>query len=225
MAGTLGDMKTRIASELARSDLTTQIANAITDAIGFYQKQRFRFNEAVPDNPVSFATVAGRANYTTADNANIATVLHLDYLLMLVGSTIFGLKREDPVIVKLYNQTNQMMGQPGWFAYEGNELILASIPDQAYTVYLGGVFVAPAPASDVEANNPWMVAAERLIRSMAKYLIAKHVTRNPTLAQSMSPLSPDLNGGMAGEAWREERSLKGEANSITGRGIIRPMQF
>lgn len=225
MAGTLGDMKTRIASELARSDLTTQIANAIIDAIGVYQKKRFRFNEAVPDDAETFVTVAARANYGVADNANIPTMLKFDYLLMQVGITLFRLEREDPVVLRSYNQTTQMMGQPSWFAYEGNEIIISAIPDQAYTIILGGQFVAPAPASDVEANNPWMVTAERLIRSMAKYQLATHVTRNPTLARAMSPLPPDENGGMTGEAYREERLLKGETNLVTGRGIIRAMQF
>lgn len=225
MAGTQGDMKTRIAQELARADLTTHIANAITDAIGIYQKERFRFNENIPDNAKSFVTVAGQAIYTSADLADIATVQAFDYMLMKVGITLFQLKREDPVVVKLYNQTTQMMGQPGWWAYEGNEIILAAIPDQAYTIYVGGFFVAPAPANDAEANNPWMNTAERLIRARAKYEICRNVTRNHGWAQQFSPDPPDENGGVMGEAWREERLLKAEANRVTGRGIVRPMPF
>lgn len=225
MAGTLGDMKARVASELARADLTSQIASAITDAIGIYQKKRFRFNETIPDNAKSFLTVAGRATYTSADLADIATVKAFDYLLMKVGITLFQLKREDPLVVKLYNQTSQMMGQPGWWAYEGNEIILAAIPDQAYTIYPGGYFVAPAPANDAEANNPWMTDAEILIRSRAKFEIALNVTRNAKMAQAMSPDPPEENGGVVGAAWREERLLKAEANRVVGRGIIRPMPF
>ena len=38
---TQGDMKTRIAQELRRDDLTTEIANAISSAITFYQYDRF----------------------------------------------------------------------------------------------------------------------------------------------------------------------------------------
>lgn len=225
MAGTLGDMKARVASELARADLTTQIAAAITDAIGHYQKKRFRFNESIPDNAKSFATVSGRSIYTSADLADIATVQGLDYLLMQVGTTLFQLKREDPVILRMYNQTATMVGQPGWFAYEGNELIISAVPDQAYTIFVGGFFVAPAPASDDEVGNVWMTTAERLIRSRAKYEIACHVTRNQKMMQAMSPDTPEENGGVLGASYREERELKAEANRITGRGIIRPTQF
>jgi hypothetical protein len=44
MAGTLGDMKTRIADELARSDLDGPIATAIGDAIAAYQTDRLFYN-------------------------------------------------------------------------------------------------------------------------------------------------------------------------------------
>jgi hypothetical protein len=225
MAGTLRDMKARIASELARADLTTQIANAITDAIGVYQKVRFRFNETIPDNAKNFSTVANRATYTSADLSDISTVQKFDYLLMKVGITLFQLKREDPVVVKLYNQTSQMIGQPGWWAYEGNEIIIAAIPDQAYVIYVGAFFVAAAPGSDTEANNPWMTDAEMLIRSRAKYEIARHVTRNDKMAQNMSPHPPQNNGGVVGAAWEAERILKKEANRVTGRSIIRATRF
>lgn len=225
MAGTLADMKARIAREIARSDLTTQIADAITDAIGIYQKERFRFNETVPDGARTFQTVAGQAIYTSADNADIATVQHLDYVLMQVGITLFALRREDPVILRMYNQTSQMMGQPGWFAYEGDEMLISAIPDKAYTIILGGYFVAPAPASDAEVGNKWMTDAERLIRARAKYEIACHVTRNDKMKQAMSPDAPDENGGVVGATYRELRNLKAEANRITGRGVIRPMQW
>lgn len=226
MAGTLADMKARVASELARADLPTQIANAITDAIGIYQKERFRFNEAIPDNARSFNTVAGQAYYTHTDQADIDTLLKIDYLLMKVGTTLFKLLRESPENIRLYNQTNNvMMGQPTWFAYEGDELMLSAVPDQAYTIYIGGFFVAAAPASDAEANNAWMTWAERLIRARAKYEIATHVTRNAKMAQMMSPDPPDENGGVVGAAYRELRLLKGETNQITGRGIVRATQF
>lgn len=225
MAGTLADMKSRIASELARADLTTQIANAINDAIGIYQKERFRFNEVIPDNAPFFDTVAGQSIYTSADLDKIETVQKFDYMLMKVGITLFQLKRETPLVVKLYNQTTQMHGQPGWWAYEGNEIILAAIPDQVYRIYPGGYFVAAAPASDSEANNAWMTTAERLVRARAKYEICINVTRNYAMAKTLSPDHPDQNGGVVGTAYREFTILKSETNRVTGRGIIRPMAF
>jgi hypothetical protein len=81
----LATMKQRIATELRRSNIATQIANAITDAINAYKFERFSFNQT-----------------TFVD----------------------------------------------------------------------------APASDLEADNPWMTTAERLIRSRAKLELALHVLRD-----------------------------------------------
>ena len=42
---TFGALKTRIADELNRSDLTSQIASAVPRAIEYYARERFDFNE------------------------------------------------------------------------------------------------------------------------------------------------------------------------------------
>ena len=73
MANDLTAMIFRIAAELgARFDLagaagsatpstpnSEAIRNAINTAISIYQKQRFRFNEVDPSNPITFTTIAG----------------------------------------------------------------------------------------------------------------------------------------------------------------------
>jgi hypothetical protein len=42
-----------------------------------------------------------------------------------------------------------------------------------------------APTTDVEASNPWMTTAERLIRSRAKLELALHVLKDLELAATM----------------------------------------
>lgn len=225
MGGDLATMKARIARELRRSDLTTQIGDAITDAIRVYQKQRFRFSESIPTAPVTFMTVPGQAVYDVATQANIKTLFAFDYVLMLVGGVEWPLGRWQPEQLRYYNSGNTMQGQPSWYAYEGNELMLAPVPTNAWQVTIGGHFRVPEPQDDAEKDNPWMTDAERLIRARAKYEIAVHVTRNPTMAVAMSPDPPALNGGTTGAAYREWKALKGEANRVTGTGRIRPVQF
>ena len=229
MAGDLATMKARIATELARGTgwNPTAIANAISDAIAVYQQERFRFSDIDPVAPPTFNTVAGRSVYDSTDNANIGSALRIDYVNMNIGTaSVVELSRDSAERLKLYNQqSGTMVGQPTWYAYEGNKLILASIPDQAYLITLGLFRNVAAPATNAEAGNPWMVDAERLIRARAKYEIAVHVTRNPTMAQAMSPDPPSENGGMTGAAYREWKRLKGTANRITGTGRIRGMRF
>ncbi|MBS0244035.1 MAG: hypothetical protein JSS20_17830 [Proteobacteria bacterium] len=88
---TLADMKTRIAQELRRDDLTTEIANAISTAIMFHQYERFN----------TFNTTSATA----------------------------------------------------------------------------------APANDSEANNPWMNAAEEMIRNRAKALLYAGTIKQEALAK------------------------------------------
>lgn len=224
MANDLAAMKARIASELARADLTAQIASAINDAIAVYQKERFRFSDIVPNAPPTFNTVAGRYIYTSADNANINTAFNIDYVFALIGTTLSALYPMSPASLKLLNNGLAITGQPTEWAYEGNQLLISPVPDQAYTVTLGIFRRVAAPADDTEANNPWMTDGERLIRARAKFEIATHVTRNATMAAAMSP-DPPASGQIAGAAYREWKSLKSEANRITALGRVRAMQF
>jgi hypothetical protein len=77
----------------------------------------------------------------------------------------------------------------------------------------------PLPAAyGSDTVNPWMNAAERLIRSRAKYEISVHVTRNKDMIAAMAP-----SGGGMSEVYYDE--LKSEANKIRGTSRIRAMQF
>lgn len=224
MANDLAALKARIAAELLRSDLTTQIANAINDAIVIYQKERFRFSDSDPANPATFNTVVDREIYDSNDNPYIGSLYKIDRLYILIGNTQQAILPEQPRVVRLYNQ-NTMKGQPSWYAMEGNKMILSPIPSDVWTITIEAFRNVAAPADDAEANNPWMVDAEQLIRARAKYEIALHVTRNQMMAAAMSP-DPPAPGQPMGAAYRAWKMLKSDANrysSVAGR--IRPMAF
>jgi hypothetical protein len=231
MAKTLATMVARIATEMRRpllalpNDLTSPIALAVLDAIAVYQKDRFRISDIDPSVPPSFATVQGQYIYTVSDNANISTIYAIDYLNVLVGSTLEKMTRRTPETIHLLNQQNQQSGQPTDYAYEGNKIILYPIPSQAWTVYIGGHVQIAAPASLAEADNVWMNWAEQLIRCHAKYELATHTTRNPTMAAAMSPDPDGGPNGKPGETWRAWRRLKNETNKIKSTGRVRAMQF
>jgi hypothetical protein len=231
MANDLAAMVSRIAAEISRPEMAgttptagnvnaNAIRNAISTAISEYQKQRFRFSDINPGVPTTFVTVPGQSVYTISDNPNIASVYYIDYLNIAIGNTLQELGRVTPETQHLNIQLFNQNGFPSSYAYEGNSLVLYPVPDQIWTLYLGGHILVAAPASDGEANNPWMTQAELLIRSRAKYEIATHVTRNPTMAAAMSP-DPQENG----QAYRAWKSLKAEGNKITGTSRIRPMRW
>lgn len=226
MAGTLADMRARIALELQRPDLTTEIGQAITDAIYALQGERLRFVETTLDGSPTFVTVPGRATYTSADNSNIGNLFAIDFLTFTDGSgTRFVISRDRPLPIKMGNQNPIMQGEPQAYTYRGNAITLYPIPNQIWTVSIDGHDLIAAPASDVEVGNPWMVEAERLVRARAKHIIAVHRTRNTKLAQAMSPDTPAENGGVVGESYRLLCELKGHANRVRGTGRIAAMQF
>jgi hypothetical protein len=230
----LGTMIFRIAAELgSRFDLAgaagsaTQsrpnsdaIRNAINTAISIYQKQRFRFNEIDPANPITFQTTPGVAVYTKADNPYISGHYHLDYLNIQVGNTLMQLSQNTPERQHLNIQLFTQFGLPTSYAYEGDALILYPVPTDVYPIWIGAHIVKLPPESDDERNNVWMLPehGELLIRCRAKYEIATHVLRNATMSQAMSPES--------GETYRAFRDLKAEGNKVTStRGRVRVMQF
>lgn len=222
---TLAIMKARIADDLARFDLVTQIADAITTAISAYQKERFRFSDSTPLAVPTFNTVVGRWIYTSADNANISSLMKIDYVAVMIGGMLQRLTWQSPENIRVYNQQGTMSGQPMWWGYEGNSLLIAPVPSAVYSITLDVFRSVPAPASDAETGNPWMTDGELMIRSRAKYEIAMHVTRNKDMQQAMSPLPPPPGVTTGHAAWFAWKALKGEANRVTGRGRIRGMAF
>lgn len=225
MAGTLADMKTRITGDLARSNLASQIADAITTAISQYQKERFRFSDTTPSAVPTFNTVINQWIYTSADNANISTLMNIDYVLMLLGSTLQRLTLVTPQEVRQYNQNGLMHGFPMFYAYEGGQLLISPIPDAVYAMTLDVFRNVAAPASDAEAGNPWMLDGELLIRSRAKFEIATHVTRNTAMQEAMSPYMPPPGKATGHATWYAWKALKGEANRVNSLKRVRAMQF
>ena len=83
-------MKARIADDLARPDLTNQIADAINDAIATMHSTRFYFTET---RTASFATVAGQSYYSAADDPDIPDMYEVDAAQITVSGNVYDLDR------------------------------------------------------------------------------------------------------------------------------------
>lgn len=224
---TLEDMITRIAAEIRRPLLASNgtIEAAIRTAIAVYQKDRFRISDIDPSVPTTFNTVVGQWVYSISDNENIGTIFRIEYLNVYIGSTAQKMTVRTPEEIHLLNQQNQQSGQPTDFAYEGNKIIIYPIPSGIWQIFIGGHLLVPAPTESAEPNNPWMNWGEQLIRCHAKYEIATHITRNPTMASAMSPDADGGPNGKPGETWRAWRRMKNETNKIKSTRGIRAMRF
>jgi hypothetical protein len=206
-------MKARIADELARTDLTSQIAYAITDAIAAYQAERWWFNES--RTTVSFSTVDGTEFYTSSDDADIANIRKIDYAVLYVGDDVRKLEYRCPEDMEYLSANGTQEGTPWSYGWYDNKIRLYPVPDAVYTVRIAAHVKVAAPATDGEASNPWMTDAERLIRSRAKLELALHVLRDDALAATMAEAVK--------EAWSD---LKSTTNMLfAGDGRITAMEF
>lgn len=209
---TLATMKERIARELRRTNIDTQIAEAISTAIAQYDGERFYWNES---RQTTFSTVVSQEFYTATDVG--AEIWKLDYIELYVDDQPFTLVVEDdPERIERLSMNNTQTGQPRYYSYYGNKLRLYPSPDDVYTVRVGGVLSIAAPATDAETGNVWMTTAEYLIRLRAKYEIAINVLHDAELAQYF---------GAAVEQ-ELERLKKRTAHRVqTGGWTMRPTQF
>lgn len=210
---TLAIMKARIADELARDDLTSQIAYAITDAIGCYESERFHFNEG---RATTFTTVASQEFYDEDDAAALATIQKIDYVVLYVGDSSYHLLPMKPADIETASASGTSTGQPGWYCWYGNQIRIFPSPAEAWTIRIGASIKAAAPAADATANNPWMTHAERLIRSRAKLELALHVLKDQDLAGTMNLAVTEAL-----------EQLIGRTNQLTqvGEGRVAAMEF
>ena len=180
---TLTSLKARVADDLARSDLTSQIANAISDAITHYQPQRFYFTES---RDATFVTVAAQSRYSSSDDADIPKFVKFDAVFLVDSSSIvYELEMRPPVEMENLLDSGAPSGRPHSYAYFANGFQLFPIPDAVYTIRPVGVIRKDAPATDGEANNVWMTEAYELLRCRAKLYLAVHVLKNTDMALIM----------------------------------------
>lgn len=176
---TLGGLKALIADDIARSDLSTQIENAIEHAIGERQEERFFFNET---RTASFDTVASQSSYSSSDDTDIPLFYEVDGLILedSDGNRFDLGEPEDPVQMHILLGTGSASGQPVSYTYFDEAFVFYPIPDAAYTITPIGHIEIAAPATDGEADNPWVSrrGAFQLIRADAKAYLYAHVIKD-----------------------------------------------
>jgi len=160
---TLATLKAEVADDLSRSDLTTAIAEAITEAIEYYQPEPFWFTDS---RDATFATVADTKEYTSTEDTDIGQFYRLDDVFLEDGTNIYEL-REIAISTWQDYQDVAASARPYSFARFQESYFLYPTPAAVYTVRLIGHRKIAAPASDVEADNVWMTNGYQLIRARA----------------------------------------------------------
>lgn len=166
-----GTMQARIADEIARADLASQIRNAIQSAIEEHTEKPLYFLEATED----FSLSVGAAYITTTDFPGLATHVEIQRLrLTQSASSRFDLRRESFADIDSWDTNPASRGMPGHWTYWQDQLRFYPIPDMGYlvTAYMTQRLAALSADSD---TNAWMTAGERLIRHTAKKILWRDV--------------------------------------------------
>lgn len=167
-----GTMKSRIADELARADLSTQIPKAIQDAIKLYERKQFYFNSKVNG---TFSTVASQEYYGNAANTDIPNLSEISSMKgTLNGVTL-------PIIPQAFEtidqaQNGNVVGFPEFFAYFAQQVRLYPMPSEVWTITGAWTYRLPTLSADAD-TNAWMTDAEELIRRRAKINLMVDVIR------------------------------------------------
>lgn len=209
---TLAIMKARIANELVRSDLTSEIAYAISDAIALYQKEPWAFLQSRANQ---LATVASQYVYTSTDASWIADIRRLEWVHLLRDGASAPMRDMSVDHVEQLNGNGTFGGEPLGYAYWGENIFLYPIPNEVYTLRAGGRFAVAEPATDAETGNPWMTKAERIVRQKAKWLLAKDVIHDDGLAQRIEMPLIDAESAMRDEFNGRQKGQRNQVEATT----------
>ncbi len=177
---TFGDLKAQIASDLRRSNLTTEIATAILDAIRDHDTERFWFNETAA---YTFNTQNTVDDYFLAAQAPIQEFIKIDKVRTRVGNTWYTLKEQtwDELDEAFSSPTS---GQPFDWAFQGNnELRLFPTPNAVFPMKIFSHYRIVPLSADSDSND-WTTAAKNLIRYTALKRLYAYPIRNVQEQQS-----------------------------------------
>jgi hypothetical protein len=200
---TYTELQTTIASELSRTDLTTEIQAAIQSAIRHYQRKLVLFGQETQ----SISTVDGTMEYSLAS----------DFLAFeRVEITVNGdNKRLTEVAFDELASLNYSgdTGEPMKFCYRDYKIQFYPVPDDAYTVTIS-YWKQPAAPVNASDETVWTLDAIDLIRHRAKYDLASNKIRDDRAASTYKMHEDETYGGMVIQRDR-----------VLSNGMIQPTQF
>lgn len=205
-----GTLRAKIADDLARSNLTTQIGDAINEAIADLDAERFWFNN---QRSLTFNTVAGQEFYSSSDNANIPNIIRIDQLIVGDGTNDeWPAIRKDNDLLELLDPPSTR-SQPRLYAYIESKIRLWPKPDIVYSCRVTGWYRLAELSNDGD-TNVWIQNAWNLVRLSARRRVQANVIRDNNAALATYQLENE-----ALDRLRRETILR------MGYGTIKPTRF
>lgn len=203
---TFADITSRIADDINRSDLTTQIGLAVNRAINHYQKEPFWFKET----SANFSTVASQASYSSTDTS-ITDIDCIRYMEALVNN---GEYEVDPRNIGWIRRQNPQLaiGIPTHYAWWQNKIWFYLVPNAVYTVTI--YYTKTYAALSGTQTNDWLTYAEDLIEARARKWIYARIIK-------------DQDNALLAEAEEQQalQKLREVNEGYTAQARILPSQF
>ena len=223
LPNTYGAMQTRIGYEVLGSPQTSDVQNAIQDAIAQYERESFWFNDirfyGGPGSLSNLTTVPGKEFYSGADLPALALAPHIRKIMVLAFANRYPLDERTPQWIDDQSISPTWQGLPTDWAWQANALRLYPIPDGIYPLILDGTTRFPNLVAPGDFNC-WTNEAEWLIRCEAKRLLFQHITRDVAQAQAMEmEIFGNMQTGRQGALSQLRRETMRRAG---GTGRVRP---
>lgn len=180
---TLALLKAQIVRDIGRSDLTADIAAAITQVYENYKDREFYFNQT---RAFTFSCVSGTYTYGAGTTATInsQTIDITDFWnIKKVWLELSNRKRPltpvDYDIMEERYDGSESQGEPYDWSWYAETMWLYPKPNDTFTIRISGHYNVPMPATDDEADNPWMIHAYELIREETKAILYSTKINSP----------------------------------------------
>lgn len=223
---TFGTMIDRIEDEILRTDINSNVQQAIKSAIKYYESHRFWFTEG---NNGADSLTFGSSN--TATYTLSSEWIEIDALTTTVSSNEYPLIERTVDWYRTIN-TNPatVIGTPSDYALHADALWIYPSPNSnyQYTIYGHRKITAldsngDLTLTDTTISNAWFTFGEALIRNRAKYYLYADVLENPERASYYGGEGPD--GYIRGREGEELASLDRRTYRKVSTGIIQPEYF
>lgn len=191
---TLGDLKARIADELDRSELTSQIALAIDDAITEAASNRFWFNEV---RGLEIPLYAGQEYYYSDD---YAALTEIDSVYLTIGSQRRNMYPVNSLDIDQWRDGTAASGEPYRWARYGTNLRVYPTPSINYSLFVDGVTRFAALPDDAQ-SNAWTNEGEKLVRAIAKRELLANVIRDFEEATAQQQLVTNALNELLGKSF------------------------
>lgn len=188
-ANTYAQLQARVQNEVLGSPTTSDIQNAIQDAIAEYERESFWFNDVryfgdVSGSSSNLQTEAGKEFYSYQDLPCLVNVPNIKNILVLAFNNRYPLIERTQQWIDDQSLSTTWQGLPTDWCWQSGAIRLYPVPNGGYPLILDATMRFQPLVNDGD-YNVWTNRAEWLIRTEAKRLLFVNITRDADQATIM----------------------------------------